>query len=331
MDPRGAIDPAAAYRAAHDGAVVVTRTDRERLLFRGKDALDLLHRLTTNDLKGLRPGEGAAAVFTTPKGRILDLVLFHRLPEGVLAITGPGRARPVAGWVERYTFREEVGVEDWTAGHATLGIFGTRAPQAVAAAFGGEAAVLPLHHLLPVAIGAATGWLTRTWPLAGGGYHLTAPTGSIEPLRGALLSHPAAVPADAGELEALRIETGLPEQGSELNEERNPWEACLDDAISLDKGCYVGQEVVARLNTYRKVARLLVRIDLPGGPAPPRGAVVRRGDEAIGEVTSAALLPGTGRAAALAYVRDEDAVAATPVALSWNGGAAAGTIAGRAR
>lgn len=331
MDARGDTGPEAAYRAARDGAIVVPRTDRERLLFRGKDALDLLHRLTTNDLKGLRPGEGAAAVFTTPKGRILDLVLFHRLPEGVLAITGPGRARPIADWVERYTFREEVRAEDWTAGHATLGIFGVRAPEAVAAAFGEAAPALPLHHVMPVARDGAAGWLTRTWPMAGGGYHLTAPVGSIEPLRGALLSHPSAVPAGPGDLEALRIEAGLPEQGSELGEERNPWEACLDDAISLDKGCYVGQEVVARLNTYRKVSRLLVRVELPGGPPPPRGAAVRRGDEAIGEVTSAALIPGTGRAVALAYVRDEDAVAGTPVALSWDGGATAGTIAGRAR
>ena len=89
------------YRAAHRAAILVDRSDLGRLALRGRDALDLLHRLTTNGIKDLRPGQGAATLFTTPKGRILDLVLLHRLEEETLALTGQGRSQPVASWIER--------------------------------------------------------------------------------------------------------------------------------------------------------------------------------------------------------------------------------------
>src|SRR5206468_3188629 len=142
---RGMSAAAEEYRAAHRAAILVDRSDLGRLALRGRDALDLLHRLTTNGIKDLRPGQGAATLFTTPKGRILDLVLLHRLEDEILALTGPGRSQPVASWIERFTIREEVRVEDLSAARGTLGLFGAQAARAVSGLFGEEAARRPLH------------------------------------------------------------------------------------------------------------------------------------------------------------------------------------------
>jgi folate-binding protein YgfZ len=133
-------------------------------------------------------------------------------------------------------------------------------------------------------------------------------------------------------VEVLRVLAGLPSHPFELNEDHNPWEARLHDAIALDKGCYVGQEVIARLHTYRKVARQLVRIAI-AGPVPEPGAAVHAGDEVIGTVTSAVGIPGgSGRSVALAYVREGDAQAGRSVTIAVrSGGALPGTIEGVAR
>ena len=121
----------------------------------------------------------------------------------------------------------------------------------------------------------------------------------------------------------LRIEAGLPAGGRELNEEHNPWEARLSDAISLEKGCYVGQEVIARLNTYKKVSKFLVRLLVAGNEDPVPGTPLCHQGETIGSVTSSARVPGTGTVLALGYVRDEDAVAGRTIRIGSSTGAEA--------
>jgi folate-binding protein YgfZ len=309
-EPAGA-GLAAEYRAAREAAILADRSRLGRLAFTGKDAADLLHRLSTNGIKDLRPGQGTATVFTTSKGRILDLVEIYRLEDRLLALTGPGRARSLLEWIDRYTFREEVRGEDWSATHGTLGIFGARAARVVAALCGEEAAARPRHHPGRVDIGGAPAILARTYPLAGEGFHLTAEAKSMPAIGERIRAAGGVTPAGEECLELLRIEAGLPAHGRELTEEHNPWEARLHDAVSLSKGCYVGQEVIARLDTYDKVSRCLVRLRVEGGEAPPPGSILEAGGERTGILTSAAAVPGEGWIAALGYVREADAAAGT--------------------
>jgi len=299
---------AAQYRAAGRDAVLADRSDLGRLRISGKDALDLLHRLTTQDVRSLGPGQGTAAAFVTAKGRIIDWVTLHCLDDGLLCLTGPGRSGAVADYIDRYTFREEVRVESADRSHGTLGLFGARARDRIAGLFGGPAAERPLHQPVRVRLAEAEAILARTFPLAGDGYHLTAPLESLRALRAAILERAAGlVEAGPACLEILRIEAGLPATGRELTEDYNPWEARLNDAISLNKGCYVGQEVIARLNTYRKVSKYLVRLRVDP-TVPPLGApLVGPGGEPIGTLTSAAAVPGEERVVGLGYVRDEEA------------------------
>ena len=223
-------------------------------------------------------------------------------------MTGPSRSGAVLEYIERYTFREEVRVQEASRSHGTLGIFGPRASEHVASLFGSESTGLALHHARPVELAGATGLLTRTFPLAGDGWHLVAESTRLPAQRAAILERCRdLVEAGPGCLEVLRIEAGLPSAGRELTEEYNPWEARLQDAISLTKGCYVGQEVIARLNTYKKVSKYLVRLQLEGDP-PAIGSRLENGaGEPIGTLTSAAAVPGEDRVVALGFVRDEEA------------------------
>jgi folate-binding protein YgfZ len=315
----GGVGAAADYRAAHDEAVLVDPFGVAALRVTGKDALDLLHRLSTNDLKAIPEGGGAPTVFTTAKGRIVALVTVHRLAGALHLLVETERAEALRDWIDRYTFREEVQVEDRRASHTTLGVCGPRARDLVAAVFP-PAAGRGLHGAAEVEVAGAPALLVRSFPLAGDAWLLNLPRAAADAARARLLAAGGAglVPASAGTVEALRLEAGLPAAGRELTEEHNPWEARLDEAISLSKGCYLGQEVIARLNTYRKVARLLVRLesDESGAAAPgakalpfPEGAEVTAAGQTIGAVTSSVVLPeGENRVLALAYVRDEDAV-----------------------
>jgi len=325
-------DPLTQYRAGHERAVIADRSCIGRLAIGGADALDLLHRLTTNDVRGLAPGAGIATVFTTAKGRILDLVTLHRTAASLLCLCGEGRAGSLRDWIERYTFREDVTVEDHTASHGTLGVYGPRAASVLEPILGQDVSQLSLHHVREIPFEGQPATVVRSFPIGGAGFLITAANDRITALSLRLgASSDAAVSIERATLELLRIEAGLPAAGSELREDFNPWEARLQDAISLDKGCYVGQEVIARLHTYKKISRLLVRLLIDGEAAPGPGAPLYREGEATGMITSVATVPGSGQVVALGYVRDEDAVAGTEVLAGTGDSRIRATIEGVAR
>ena len=124
--------------------------------------------------------------------------------------------------------------------------------------------------------------------------------------RGLRPRQPATIRSDwcSRAAESWRILLGLPISGHELTEDHNPLEAGLRDAVCFDKGCYVGQEVVARLNTYDKVSRTLVGLTLPDGSTPPATdvSIYFRQDE-VGRVTSSTVPPGWSHPVALAYLK----------------------------
>lgn len=298
-------DPTAELAAALGACAVADRSNLTRLRAGGKDALDLLHRLGTADLSALPPGGGKPTVLTSPKGRIVERIFVHGLgAEGLLLVAGPGAAPRVAAHVGRYAFREDVALSDDTGAWSQIAIFGPLARDAAAAAG------------LPV----PAPWGTASASLAGSpvrvlgedgfsseGLSLVLPAGSEAEGWDALLRAAAALGGRAvGDraAEAWRVLRGWPAPGLELTEDHNPLEAGLRDFVSFSKGCYVGQEVVARLSSYDKVARSLVGFVLPAGSAPPAiGAAVLHGGHPVGTVTSALVPPGRKAPVAIAYLK----------------------------
>ena len=293
------------------GVGVVDRSDVGRLVVRGADAVDLLERLSTNALTELAVGEGAATVLTTNKGRILDLLLVLRREADLLVFTGAGNQERVAEWVDFYTFVEDVAVEDVTGATAMLGVLGPGAPVAVEAAAGVAGAELAPYESRPGSVGGAEALVVRTDPAGGPGYDVIVPADDRGRVLDSLLSLDAApAPVEAGRdaLDLVRVERGVPAFGHELTEAFNPLEAGLIDIVSFTKGCYVGQEVVARLNTYDKVQKRLMRVKWGDGDGPEPGAKLVLDGKQVGVVTSAAASPDGG-GVGLGYVRRAHAAA----------------------
>jgi len=305
-----------AYVSAHTGAVAVLRGQEGRLRAVGRDRLDLLHRMSTNELSSLAVGEARPTVLTTPIARIVDQLWVLNRGETVLCLTGPGRATTVRRWLAGYIFyNDKVKFEDAGAELCQIGLFGVRAA-AVADAIQPGAASLAENHFLDD--GELLVWRGR--PLAGDGYTLIAPIARQEALWQQALAAGAVAGGEAA-YQMLRLEAGQP-ANPELTEDYIPLEANLWPAVNFHKGCYIGQEIIARMESRGKLARRLVGLRLAAPVVV--GAEVRATVDgpAAGTVTSAGELPGLG-AVALAYLK----TAAAEVGTQVQAGDVAGTVA----
>ena len=307
------------YEALARGVGIVDRSGVGRLVLRGEDAIDLMERLSTNALTELEVGEGAATVLTTNKGRILDLLLVLRRGGDLLVLTGAGNQGRVAEWVDFYTFVEDVSVEDVTGATAMLGVVGPGAAAVVEAGTGVAAAELTPYDSRVGTVGGVEALVVRTDLVGEPGYDVVVPADARVGALDALLSvdaAPAPVAVGGEALDLVRVERGVPAFGRELTEAFNPLEAGLIDIISFTKGCYVGQEVVARLNTYDKVQKRLMGMRWGAGAEP--GAKLVLDGKQVGVVTSAAASTAGG-GVGLGYVRLAHASAG--VVLPGEGGA----------
>ena len=292
------------------GAAVADLSSWPRLLAKGPAFLGLVHRLSTGDVEKLAPGEGRPTVVTTPKGRILArLILFHLGEEGILALAGPGTGDKVRAHLTKYALGEDIGLSESTG--KAYAVVGPRWREV--------AATMGASDLTPYAT-------TRRPDGA-----LVARTNGFDDDGLLVLSDtlPEGLPLlSSGDFEAWRILTGHRIAGHELTEDYNPLEAGLTDAVSFTKGCYTGQEVVARLNTYDKVAKEIVRLEL--SEVPPSGARLRLGEREVGTLTSAARDPRGGGVAALAYLKKRDVPKGTEtIDVVWDGGTAQARIVSR--
>ncbi len=294
--------------AAEKACAIVDRSNLGRILATGPDLLDLLNRLSTGDVKTLRPGEGAATVLTTAKGRIVERLSVHHLGnDGVLLVAGPAGAPRTLAHLAKFTFAENTGLRDVSALTFALAILGPRWAEAARAT--GIPDLAP-YGAASVAMAGIRVDVVRTNGFDAEGVLVIGPRERGSDVDGALVAAVGSVGGramDAESLEAWRILSGYPAHGHELTEEHNPLEAGLNDAISFTKGCYVGQEVVARLNTYGKVSRSLVRLAMsPDSAVPAVGAPVVHGGTVVGAVTSAIRPPGHRAPVALAFVKTRE-------------------------
>jgi len=304
--------------AALEGSVVAERSGLGRIRMSGKDRQDLLHRLSTNEIKNLKPGEGALTAFLTPRGRIVDLV--HALvgERELMLIVSEGNAARVRSWLESFIFREEVALEDAGAG-GCFGLYGHASASVLDRLSPDDWTSLPVaHHRLSRMAGLEVE-VAGTFPLASRGFLLLCDPASTSALWDALVAA-GAVPAGTEALERLRVAAGVPELGKELTEDQNPWEAALDRAISLTKGCYVGQEVVARLRTYQKIQRRLVGLELASADLPSSGSSILFEGGEVGKITSAARSPRGANSLALGFLQADHARAGVAVEVSHGAG-----------
>jgi folate-binding protein YgfZ len=254
----------------------------------GKDRVDLLHRLATQDLTPLAtPGAVRSTLFTTAQGRLIDWVTVIAAPETLLLVTAAGRGQRVADWVDTYTIMEDVQSKPLPSAKAHIVIDGPAADAVVRGALGDFTA--PAAGFAAEVAGT---WLWQGLPAYGPRYELLAPAAAAKELLDKAKRAGAEL-ADQSVFEKLRIEAGVPGPDTEYPEDVNPLELRLGSiAVSFDKGCYIGQEVINRLDSYDKVARLLVGFTVDDAAAARVAALpsgerkLTRDNKPFGKVTS---------------------------------------------
>jgi folate-binding protein YgfZ len=285
------------YTAIHEGAAIGAIAPRGQIAVAGPDRATFLHGLLTNDTASLAPGSGCYAAWLTPQGRMLcDL---HVLESGDMMLLDVPAAdvQQIADRLEQFHFTEDVQIATVPSLRAVW-LHGPKAPQLI----GHDAGAWMPYQNARADIAGVSAVVARVDQLAVPGFVIYVDAGQENEVTAALGAG-GALHATPATLEAARIEAGYPVFGIDMTTDTIPLEAGLEDrAISLTKGCYVGQEVIIRVlhRGQGRVARRLVRLQVEGD-APPRDSKVFSGDREVGFVTSAAESPRFG-ALAFAYL-----------------------------
>lgn len=286
------------YAVAHESAVLVDHDRRGMMALTGETRLELINRMSTQAVAELRSGEGAATVLTTNIGRIIDRIIVYATSATAYVLTGDDHAEALARYFLRNIFfNDDAQVRDISAETVVFGIYGPGATEVVARAAQLPTIDLPLHHWRSIEIGGATAYAHRADPIAGGGCFVTANATDRPAVWAGLAAE--ALSIDEPAYEYLRIEAGVPRFRHELTLDYIPLEAGLWDDVSFRKGCYTGQEIIARMESRGKLAKRLVR--LRASEPVEAGMAVSAGGRVVGTITSAA--SGPEGALALGYVK----------------------------
>jgi aminomethyltransferase len=301
------IDPQVC-QAARETAVLVDRSALGVLLMSGETRLDLINRMSTQAVTGLQRGEGAATVLTTDIGRIIDRLILYTTNSMVYALTGENNSDNIARYLMRFVFfKDDFHLKDVSGETAVFAVYGPQAGEKLQAA-GFTGVDLPLHHWRQAVVAGCTAYVHRTDPIAGGGYFVIGQEADRAALWAQLLGT-GLVAADEAAFDFLRIEAGLPRYGRELTNEYIPLEANLWDDVSFKKGCYTGQEIIARMESRGQLAKKLVKLRPAAVVAP--GDPLSANGKSAGVITSVAV--GPAGPIGLGYVKTAVLEAGTPL------------------
>jgi len=304
------------YHVLQEGVGLIDLSHRGKLRVTGRDRRTWLHGQVTQEINGLPEWRGAYATLLTPQGRMVSDMRVFALPEALLADVPAGTATPIPAYLDRYLVMERAEIEDLTDSWAILSLQGPQSAAAVGCLLGEAAAALPLWGVMEHPFQGGPLYAARTPHCGEDGFDLFVPAGSAAALWASLSLHRTRFAVHSVGWDALnlrRLEAGIPWWGEELDESVVPLEARLNHAISLRKGCYVGQEIIARIDARGQVNHLLAGFRVLGETLPARGAEIRHGGRKAGVLRTAARSPRLGAPIALGYLRRELQEAGTRV------------------
>lgn len=288
----------------------------------GADRRSYLQGLLTNDIEALQPGTGCYAAMLTAQGRMITDMRVLELGDALLLEVPASVTTSVRDHLDRFVFSEDVQVSDVTPLRATVGLYGPEAIDVLQRArVEGGAPARPFDSTR-VRLAGVDAILVNSDEIGVEGFDFLVGPAAVPAIRQALLGA-GAVAADAEDVEIVRVESGHPRFGVDMDADTIPLEAGIEGrAISRTKGCYVGQEVIVRVQDrgHGRVARRLVGLSLPASaPVPAAGSVVTADGKDVGRVTSAVSSPALARPIALAYVHRDLVSSGTPVSVAGSG------------
>jgi glycine cleavage system T protein len=296
----------AEYQAVRHAVGLSDLSHRGKILVIGDDRIKWLQGLVSNDILPLQPGQGCYSSFLTHKGKMLGYFRVYALSDS-LWVEDVGEVGDATFQALRkfLLYGIKAKMENCAESWGLLLVSGPKACSTVSAAFGVEMSDLKPVSAIAAQIGGHASFVLCTEETGEIDLEVLLPADTLHTAWERLMDAGASYGIKAvgrHAREALRIEAGLPKAGPDLNEEIVPPEANLEGkAFSLNKGCYPGQEVVARMDTYGNVRRHLVGLAMNGSIIPPRGAKIFSGDREVGWVSSATHSPQLKTSIALAF------------------------------
>lgn len=292
------------YRAATAGAALFDVSDRALIEVTGRDRATFLHNFCTNDIKQLRPGAGCEAFLTNVKGRILGHMLVFAEESSLWIDSDSGTQSSLLQHLDRYIITEDVQLHDRTSQFSQFLMTGHRALEAVATALGFVASQPPLCGLCGMTVHVGFG--LRRVPLStASGFLMSVESAAKSDTVNRLHSERIDI-SDHDVLDVLRIEAVWPRYGVDITDEHLAQEAGRTaQAISFTKGCYLGQEPIARLDALGHTNRELrgIRFELPGEIAAGTVVLDAAGSQEVGKISSVAVHPLTNYTIALAMLK----------------------------
>ncbi len=298
------------YWAVKKAAGLVDVSKAGRLMITGKDRVSFLNGLLTSDVAQVKDDGGQHSALLNPKARVLaDLYLYGK-PDAILVDTGASPAINVKENLDRFVITEDVQIRDASADLVQITIQGPRSAQMIKETLGiGVEDLKPLGHK---PLGPST--IVRRDRTGQGGYDIILPNHEAEAVwQGFLLKAGdyGLEPVGSGAMEILRLEAGYPKYGVDIDDNIIVLEAGFKDAISFTKGCYLGQEVVARATHIGRVNKQLVKLEIESRDPPSTRSKLKSDGAEAGFVTSATFSPGLGKVVGLAYANRDYAKEAT--------------------
>ena len=298
------------YAAISTGALLVDRSYRARAEVTGPKAAEAVNGLVTNDVVSLHPGAGAYAAILSPKGKVLADVRIFRHADSVMLDTPPRCAATLPSTLKKFINPRTAPHRDLSSTVMDIGVFGPRAAVTISSVTGIPAdtlmALAPYAHTSTEFQGSPV-TVARVPDVSVPGFELFIGADHLAMLSDKL-AEAGAVPGGLAAFEIARVEAGRPEWGLDMDDNTIPQEANFDElgAISYTKGCYTGQETVARVHFRGHVNRHLRGLRLPAGSElpPSRSEIADAEDKVVGDVRSTALSPRVGPIA-LAMIRRE--------------------------
>ena len=297
-------DAAAEAIAAFESPAVADQSARAIVTVTGDEAVEFVNRMCTNDIKSVNESTSVTAALTTAKGRIVDHLQVWQRDSNTLGLLGSaGMGANIHEWLQKYIVMETCELAERSAQEDCLLAFGSGIDAVVNKLFGACPAAGGEHPArVAGSFESQTVDLLATNAPGSHGVQIIAPASLSGAIFNALRSAGLRAVGDEA-YEKARIEAGLPVLGRELGDHCNPLEAGLKQSVSFTKGCYIGQEVVARLNSYSKVRRHLSGIWFPPETDPTGLNEVFLDLLRVGQVTSAVQSPRLGATVALAFLK----------------------------
>ena len=293
------------YRAVRSGVGLIDLCRQTLLRFTGTDRVSFLQGMVSNDVARLSPGQGILAAFTDIQGKVIaDIKIFGAGDSFFIELGEPVKDK-VLGHLAHYLIADDVEIADMTGAYGILALLGPKSTDLLRLLLGGQD--LPAkalshgefqtdpHRIRVIRV-----------PRPGAGYEVWAAAGELAVLARWIQENGRVygarwVGTEAQEI--LRVEAGIPRYGVDMDEENLLLETGMDDAVSFNKGCYLGQEVIERIHSRGHVNRKLTGLVLEGDEPAQRGDRIQAQDREVGKVTSAVFSPLLHCPIAMGYVQ----------------------------